>query len=418
MDTDAFTTWIARLPVGFTPETIVDAARRCVIVGLGMETRESHEVFSAAAETALQLTQDGFTALALLENPRVAALYDRHIAGEEVDLAQALSQAWGPWQIQQWAQTLERLRALNLRDDEEGEPEDGRRPEPDTPQRLKRRVRIIGLGEPRALPQDYDRILELLRGFSAETAAQVEEILQVIRVAHDSGEHVLRARGTHPGTPFVELAHRARALVAEFGKRVGAEKRTGAVATEDEQGTSELREALELLDGVVAFHAESVEAGYDAAEEERAAAQRLLEHHRDTGERIILWDGIAHTAAHQEQGRVGAHLRSVLGADYLAVLFSFGQGEIPDATLPAPRPDSLDALLASTGGELTMDLRAPIPADALRVLERPMPARLVSGIYDPADDAAHYLTLPSVRESFDVLVHLPEITPVQPLPGP
>ena len=208
---------------------------------------------------------------------------------------------------------------------------------------------------------------------------------------------MLRARGTHPGTPFVELARAARAHAAELPPG-------------DERDT-----ALELLDAVVDFHARAIGVGHDMAREEHAAAGRLLDHHRRTGERIVLWEGSTHVAAHPGV-MLGAHLRTQLGDRYVAVHIVFGHGEIARASIPEPRPDSIEAQFA--GSERALNLRTPPSAATAGELDRSWPTRIISGLYDPAEDAEHYVELPSLRQSFDALVHIPTVTPARPWPRP
>lgn len=176
-------------------------------------------------------------------------------------------------------------------------------------------------------------------------------------------------------------------------------------------------EALGLLDGIVAHHANAIGVGYDAEREGRAAADRILAHHRRTGERIVLWEGSAHVAAHPGV-MLGAHLRAALGDRYAAVHVTFARGQAHDIEIPPPAPDSLEAALLAAGGERTVDLRAAVPADVARRLGAAWRTRLITGLYDPAEDAAHYHELPSLPKSFDAVAFVPEITPAHPLPPP
>ncbi|AXO32337.1 erythromycin esterase family protein [Micromonospora sp. B006] len=372
----ALAEWLATTPAGLRPDLIADAAAEAAIVGLGVSTREAHEVLDFVTDATWLLVERGFTTIAVLDNQRVADLYDRYVSGQDVDIDRALAQAWGPWQVGEMRDALVWLREHN-------------RARPEAP------VRIIGVAGARVLSADYPRIIDLLAPIDGSTAARVEALLDVIRVAHSSGEHVLRARGTHPGTPFVELARAARADAAELPPGDGRDA------------------ALELLDAVVDFHARAIDVGHDMAREEHAAAGRLLDHHRRTGERIVLWEGSTHVAAHPS-AMLGSRLRAELGDRYVAVHIAVGSGQIARATIPEPRPDSIEAQLAGAHGERTLDLRTPSSAVTAGELDRSWPTRIISGLYDPAEDAEHYVELPSLRQSFDALVYIPAITPARP----
>lgn len=387
---------------GLRPELIADLARNASILGMGMSTRESREVLAFIFETTRSLVEEGFTKIAILDSPRVIAEYDRYVIGEAVDLDHALDQAWGPWRNAQFRDELIRLRALNAT-----RPADGR-------------VRLIGIGAPTTVAADYDTVAELLRGVDQQIAEDVEQYLNLIRVAHDGGEHVQRARGLHPGTPFVDLARAARA----------AALRAPAGPARDQ--------ALTILDDIVDYHAHAPGSpqpvaaergdnagpsettppvgGYDMASSERAAAERLLNYYGRTGARIVFWEGTAHIAAQPAVAlgpMLGTHLRAALGDDYVAVNISFGRGRIARADIPAPQTGSVDALLDEGGIARTLILRAagPIEADSFST-------RIISGLYDPNADGDNYIELPSLRESFDGLVHIPIITPTDSMVAP
>ncbi|MFI2714592.1 erythromycin esterase family protein [Micromonospora sp. NPDC018662] len=350
------------------------------IVGLGTATRAAHELFGLVEQTTHVLIRSGFRAVALVDNQRIGERYDGYVRGTEHDLDAALGQAWGPWRTTEMREALGRLRRRNQR-------------HPADP------VRVVAVGGARVLPADYDRAVGLVARLDATTAGRVKDLLDAVRVAHDNGEHVQRARGLHPGTPFVDLARSARDLV------VGLDH--GPVRDQ----------ALTLLDTIVAHHANAIDAGYDVAREERSAAERLVAYQRRTGDRVVLWEGSAHVAAHRGP-MMGAHLRAALGDAYAAVHLTFGRGRIPGLDLPDPSPRSLEAgLLDGAGaGVPILDLRAPHPDDITPLLSRPSRTRLISGVYDPERDEEHYLDLPSPRDSFDVVAVLPTVSAVHPLP--
>ncbi len=360
-----------------TAQRLAALVGTATVVGLGTSTREATEPFRLVEQTTHALIRRGFRTIALLDNQRVGDRYDRFVRGEDVDLTAALAQAWGPWRTVEMRDALIRLRRHN-----ETHPHD--------------RVRLVAVNAPRTLPADYDRVTELLAPLDPATATRVGELLDVVRTAHDNGEHVQRRLGTHPGVPFVDLARTARDLVAGV---------TGGPGSD---------EALQLVDAIVDFHANAVGVGRDTPREERDAAGRLLDHHRRTGDRVVLWEGSAHVAAHGDT-MMGAHLRAALGSGYAAVHITVGRGRIPGTEIPPPDPTSVEALL-DRAGERVVDLHGPPPADLAHRLDRPWRTRLISGLYEAERDEEHYYELPSLSESFDAIAYLPTITPIHPLP--
>lgn len=349
--------WMGTQRADTDAEALADLVGHASIVGLGTGTRAGRETFAVVLRTTQSLVERGFRVVAVLDNPRVGEWYDRYVRGEDVDVEAALRQAWGPWRTEEMREALDWLRRRNA--DHPGDP-----------------VRVAGVGGAAVLPADYDRVVDLV---GPPEAAKIRELFEVIRTAHDNGEHVQRARGTHPGTPFVDLAREARAIAGG----------TGA-------------EADGLLDAIVDHHANAIGVGYDVEQEERAAAERLL---ALRPARVVLWEGSAHVAA---DAMMGGHLRAELGAAYAAVHVTFGHGRVHGVDVPRPVPGSLEDLLLASGGARTLPL-----GGAPAALAAPWRTRLISGLYDPARDGEHYHEVGSLSGAFDAVVFVPEVSPVR-----
>jgi erythromycin esterase len=350
--------WLGAQRADTDAEALTDLVGHASVVGLGTGTRGGRETFAVVTRATQELVERGFRVIAILDNPRVVELYDRYVRGEDVDVEAALRQAWGPWRTEEMREALDSLRRRNA--DHPGDP-----------------VRVVGVGGSAVRPADYDRVLDLV---AAPEAAKIRELFEVIRTAHDNGEHVQRAQGTHPGIPFVELAREARAIAG------------GASA-----------EADGLLDAIVEHHANAIGVGYDVAREERAAAERVL---ALRPARVVLWEGSAHVAA---DAMMGGHLRAELGEAYAAVHVTFGHGQVHGVDVPPPVPGSLEDVLLAAGGARTLPLGDGAPA----ALHAPWRTRLISGLYDPARDSEHYHEVRSLRGAYDAVVFVPEISPVR-----
>lgn len=110
---------------------------------------------------------------------------------------------------------------------------------------------------------------------------------------------------------------------------------------------------------------------------------------------------------------MGMHLADRLGEEYLVIATTTGTGRTlaagPDfyagklfTDLPAPEPDSLDALMDACGGLVASDLRRLTPADV----------DVVQGT--KRQRYGHFYADISPLDAYDVLIHLPHVTPADP----
>lgn len=261
-----------------------------------------------------------------------------------------------------------------------------------------------------ARPKDYDAVLAHVRERAPELLARAASHLDPIRTAHQSDEHVQRARGTHPGRPFADDARDALALVLSLPESDGHEAVVARMRT------------------IVDFHERSVAGRGSFAGEPEAAARIIEDFHERTGLRVVYWDGIAHTAAaptelgmaagsghgHGHGPNVGSRLRERYGARYVCVAIGFHHGDLGAVVVPPPAGDTVDARL----GEVDLpahwlDLRGDA---ARRDWGGPAKLRVISGVYDPARDTLEHLAVGSLPDAFDVLVHIREASVVRWLP--
>ncbi|MFV2087489.1 erythromycin esterase family protein [Micromonospora sp. LOL_021] len=358
-----------------------DAPAAPTVIGLAPTTRESVEVCELQVDLLQASVTRGVRNVVLQDTTEIGARLDRWArAGDRsANGPEAiLVDAWGPWRTESLRRALLWLRAHNAAD-----PAD--------------QVEIRGITRPTAAPADYDRVLALTAG--TRNHERISALLATIRVAHDGGEHVERAHGRWTGVPFVDLARQARTA-------------TAAVL---DPGSDAATRALAALDRIVRFHAAPLSRGR-SGDDETTAADQLVEHLRATGRRAVVWDGLGHLAARGTG--FGSRLRQHLGTGYRCVLTTFGSGRIRDIHLPAPRPGSLDQTLervaAKLGAGYAVDLTAaPKPEAVGRWLAGRHAVRVISGMYRPDEDKRHYFALDDLAGSVDVLLHLPQISPVR-----
>ncbi|MEU2951560.1 erythromycin esterase family protein [Streptomyces xanthochromogenes] len=365
--------------------SVADAA---TIVGIGGSTRSSREVSGVQDQLLRRLVlHHGFRALALQDGAGAGAELDRYVRGGAGSAADALAGAWRPQRTEETVAALEWIRAFN-------------RDHPDDP------VRVFGVKPVQAGRDDYDAVLGYVRSAAPGQLAAVAAHLDPVRTAHDIDEHVQRARGTHPGRPFAEHARDALALVRSLPRTDGYD------------------DALARLRLIVDFHEHSVAGRGDYGGEAAVWSGVIGDFRRRTGARVVYWDGIAHTAAAgtvlgmAPQGgpraSVGSVLRERFGSRYVSVAVGFHHGDLGSVAVPEPGPDLVDARLGAVDAPAHwLDLRAE---NVRRQWDGPAKARVISGVYDPAQDATGYIGVASLADAFDVLVHIRRVSPVRQLP--
>jgi erythromycin esterase len=153
-----------------------------------------------------------------------------------------------------------------------------------------------------------------------------------------------------------------------------------------------------------------------------ARALRTLAGHDRTGEKVVYWGGIAHTAvaapgdvpAAPDDTNDGLVLRERLGDAYVSVGVACLEGAAtgPDRLSP-PTGNTAESVLARPGlDRFVLDLHAEQPERVRRWLRSPTAIRVIGPRYDPDDDTAHRMAGGSLADWFDVIAFVRRITPV------
>lgn len=365
-------------------DDLADAiAADATVVGLGESTRFAHETFTIRDQLFRRLVRKhGFRILAMQDDASVGQILDAYVTGGTGTAASALGNAWRPWRTIETAAALDWIRAFN-------------HDHPDDP------VRIIGVKSAQVGSADYDAVLEHVGHAAPHLLPELTAHLRPIRTAHEIDEHVQRARGLHPGRPFAEHAREALAIVARLPNGPTADQ------------------IRDLMLRIVGYHEHSVAGRGDYAGDAHTWANTIIDHQHRTSLRVAYWDGIAHSAASPTalglapdrgpQPTVGSVLRQHYGMRYVSVAIGFHHGDLGVAVVPEPASDWLDARLGADGEPTRwLDVRREVR----RQWDGPAKARVISGVYEPARDAAEHLAVASLAEAFDVLVHVREVSPV------
>lgn len=167
------------------------------------------------------------------------------------------------------------------------------------------------------------------------------------------------------------------------------------------------------------------------AEAERTLADGAAWWHQRSGDKVVYWGGMAHTAIGtprtvsvssskppETHRNMGGYLRERLGLDFRSVGLTLAHGSIGQP-LPTPGPGFVDAMLSEAAGNRTgylLDLSLPRPEQVRRFLDTSTRTRLIGPSYDPRDDEGHHMSGGSLASWFDAVVHTQEVTPARPLP--
>ncbi|MBB4931926.1 erythromycin esterase [Lipingzhangella halophila] len=135
-------------------------------------------------------------------------------------------------------------------------------------------------------------------------------------------------------------------------------------------------------------------------------ADDVIGWHEHSGDRIVYWGGIAHTA--RSSGRLGGRLRERFGHGYLSVGLTFERGSLP-WPVPAPPANFAETALSAAGTDVSLlDLRTRRSDPVRAWLESSASTRMIG----PAQDPAEHLSGGSFGGWFDLVGHHRDVTPV------
>ncbi|GKU78946.1 erythromycin esterase family protein [Paenibacillus sp. L3-i20] len=137
--------------------------------------------------------------------------------------------------------------------------------------------------------------------------------------------------------------------------------------------------------------------------------------HEHTGNQIVYWGGIGHTAANNILANgesVGSHLRKHLGVGYISIGLTFHHGSGVDL-IPSPSPDFAEAILGAVDlKNYFLDIRSQQPKSVYAWLNSPTKTRVIGPYYDKEKDADFHMT-GVLADWFDIIIHTQEITPAE-----
>ncbi|MFD7547732.1 erythromycin esterase family protein [Streptomyces sp. NPDC059816] len=149
-------------------------------------------------------------------------------------------------------------------------------------------------------------------------------------------------------------------------------------------------------------------------------AEAAIQWHERTGDKVVYWGGLVHTAAGTatsptDHRNAGSYLRERFGTGYASLGLTFHHGTLPVA-VPHPPTEYAEAVLGSAGPDAyLLDLRTGAPPAVRTWLTAPTSTRMIGPGYDPTEDADHHVTGGALTDWFDAVLHVRTVTPTGPL---
>lgn len=355
-----------------------DIVGTATVVGLGASVRGAHELNVLARRMVRFLVEElRFRSIAVEESWSLGLELDHHLRTGDGDLDALLAEGWPPWQTAETKDLLSWARRWN-----QGNPSD--------------QVRFVGVDSTRPGDAVYDAITQFAR---TDAPDRLEEI------GADIAE--LRTAATEPE----DLVVRARRVLTIVEGVSGGDDREFAV------------QCARTVVGAFEFGASG-----RLGDADRHLAENAIWWHRATGDKVVYWGGLGHTAnartrifsppaAPSPEPNAGSHLRDHFGSGYVSVGLTFDHGNAL-YEFPSPPNRFADAVLGTVGPQaFLLDLRTDLKRAAQVWLDTPATMRLVGPSFNPVNNADYHLTGGTLRDWFDALAHIRAVTPVHPLDG-
>lgn len=350
---------------------VVDAS----MVGMGVSERFTHELTLLQQRLLRWLIEDhGFRILILEEDWTKGIELDRWLRGGNDDAFTALNGAWGVWRTREMVEVLSWLRERNRR-------------HPDDP------VRIAGVDVTRPRSFAYDEVVAFSQAHQPGHATEIADAYAALQKDGGKGRAVLLARRVTEllaGLPDLELAGlHARLIEAYHALHAGETVDTEALFATNAQWWT-----------------------------------------RKLDRKAVIWGGLAHTAAAPSTAwranvlaeSYGSHLRTTLGAHYVSIGLMFDHGE--GLHLYPPPPEHFrEAQLTGADGSPVRALDIVKAAQSTNTelagwIREPATVRVVGPHFAAERNREFSMGGASLQNWFDVLIHIPQVTPASFLAEP
>ncbi|MEU7425609.1 erythromycin esterase family protein [Streptomyces sp. NPDC040750] len=377
------------------------------VVGLGEATHSSHEFFTLKHRVLRYLVEhEGFRTFALETSWSSGLRLDAYVRTGEGDprriMREEFQDTYAWWDTEEYLGLVKWMRAYNV--------EHPRDP-----------VRFMGDDFAYAGPELYDRVLRYTARYLPGLLPRLTTLYRGLRPTTSAGTYMK----TYLSRPLAE--RRAMAVRAEAALSLLARQPVPRGAIEDAHAwiVQHARALAQTARGYAFDFDDPGQLRSSMRYRDRLMADNVAWWVARTGRKVLLSAHDSHVSYRTSDTRYprmqGAFLRERLGADYLSVATTFGDGSFNATdrdgtarvhTVGAPPRNSTERFLDRIRpGDYFMDLRTS-PAPARAWLNTPRPTRSIGTSYPERLHAIAPTTF------YDVLIHLHHVTPAHLLAPP
>ncbi|MBW7454031.1 erythromycin esterase family protein [Paenibacillus sepulcri] len=321
----------------------------------------------------------GFRSLVLETDWTIGIHLDEYLCTGRGDPQALLAATWGPLQTNEILDAIRWMRFYNLQ-----HPTDT--------------IRVVGGYFGAGHTQAYDAVADYVRCTMPERLDELETYFSVLRPTVGIDEHIEWYSSQRDKQLFIDHAQLAYQLVADLPTQAGHAL------------------ALQHARFIVGFYEYQGLVSLDLDLDQRIA-KSVIWWHEHTGDKVVYWGGIAHTANGSLLATghsAGSYLRGHFGSGYASIGLTFHHGSGADP-IPFPSSEFAEAVLGEVGLDTyLLDLHAGQPDSVQDWLNAPTKTRVIGPYYDPEKDSLFHM-YGSLANWFDIIIHTQEITPARPL---
>jgi len=394
------------------------------IVGLGEATHGSHEFFTMKQRLLEFLVEKmGFTMFAMEGSWSAGEQINTYVLTGQGDAAQLLQQfRFWAWNTQEVLGLVQWVRAYDA-----------------DPGHVQK-VRFAGFDCQYIEAVTFDQVTRYLQTVDPQRAARVTSLYQGLRPNPTISltKYLFSYAQLPPATKdqYLEHAQQAYALLKQHETQFEARSSLQAFAQALQEARVIVQET-QYLDYfyVGPFGTQNVAQASQQRDAFMAENIGWLHEHTDGGGKLVLWAHDEHimTAVQSVQSgypTMGMHLRERYQSQYLAIGTSFYQGSfnvveqdnsgkithLQAFTIQPLDQESYNALFGQVDLALfALDLRHLPGGSVGQWMKGPHGFLMITGIYNSASAVTYYASL-SLPQSFDVIIHIQQVTASQLIP--